>query len=208
MESPSNHRPIPLQEATLLKVEGLSKRFGRRWIFRNLSFDLGLGDCLVVTGQNGSGKSTLLKTIASLTSASEGKVILPPGDPRVTIGYSSLESSLYPELSCREHLQLTGDLRGIPSRSNELLEKVGLANAASVHAKELSTGMKARLRLAVAIQSNPLLLLLDEPGASLDSNGRALISDIVAEQQKRGSLLIATNDPSEFFYATHALELN
>ncbi|MBX3119926.1 MAG: ABC transporter ATP-binding protein [Fimbriimonadaceae bacterium] len=181
----------------MLKVEGLGKRFGPRWIFRGLNFELGTGDALIVLGQNGSGKSTLLKTLCGLLSASEGNVILPDGDPRLTLGVSALDMALYPHLTPTEHLELSADLRGCSANSGELLKRVNLTSAADRPCAKLSTGMRNRLKLALAIQTEPKLLMLDEPGASLDEEGRALIESICEEQRIRGVLVIATNDPTE-----------
>jgi len=191
----------------VLKVEGLGKRFGSRWIFRGISFQLDAGDRLVILGRNGAGKSTLLKAIAGLTRPSEGKVTLPSGDVRLIVGLSALEQSLYPNLSVAEHLQLTADLRGCEPRTEELLDRIGLGYAKSFMASELSTGMKARLKMALAIQSRPAALLLDEPGAGLDEHGRSLVESIAHEQTERGCLIIATNDPTERRLANLELEL-
>jgi ABC-type multidrug transport system ATPase subunit len=67
--------------------------------------------------------------------------------------------------------------------------------------------MRARLKLGMALQPRPKLLLLDEPGASLDADGRELVAGICREQLKSGALLVATNDPQERAFATHELEL-
>jgi ABC-type multidrug transport system ATPase subunit len=67
--------------------------------------------------------------------------------------------------------------------------------------------MRARLKLALAVQHSPEVLLLDEPSASLDDEGRSLIEGAVAEQLKRGAVVIATNDPGDRRHATHELEL-
>lgn len=181
----------------MLVVSGLGKRYGARWLFRNLEFDLGPGDCLVVLGANGAGKSTLLKTLAGLVEPSEGQV-------RATgsLGYSALDLSVYPALTAREHLELSGDLRGIPADVEALLDRVGLTRAADQEAQEFSTGMRARLKLAIALQSRPEVLLLDEPGAGLDEVGRALVADVVAGQLASGAVVLATNDPSERRFAT------
>jgi ABC-type multidrug transport system ATPase subunit len=148
-------------------------------------------------GPNGTGKSTLLRCIAGLLVATEGTVRLPEGDSRRVMALSALEMALYPALTCSEHLCLAADLRGCGPRDAELLKRVGLESAANLRANQLSTGMKSRLKLALAIQPSPLLLLLDEPGAALDESGRSLLDSIVAEQAERGVVLFATNDPSE-----------
>jgi ABC-type multidrug transport system ATPase subunit len=180
----------------VLEVENLGKRYGSRWILRDLSFSIGVGDRLAVIGENGSGKSTLLKIVAGLLAPSKGTAKF-QGDPRTTLGYSALEQSLYPQLSVAEHLKMAADLRGCPARDEELLEIVGLGYAADKKASELSTGMKARLKMALATQARPSILILDEPSASLDEHGRELVNRIADEQSRRGCLLFATNDPAE-----------
>lgn len=67
--------------------------------------------------------------------------------------------------------------------------------------------MKSRLKLALAIQPEPEILMLDEPGAALDESGKDLVAGICAEQISRGALIIATNDPDEKRFGTHELEL-
>ncbi len=162
---------------------------------------------MVVLGQNGAGKSTLLKTLAGLVSASEGTVEMPEGDRRLTVAVSAIELSLYPHLSLREHLTLTGALRGCPGREEELLDFIGLTHARDLMTTQISTGMKARLKLAMAIQARPLVLILDEPGAGLDEAGRELVVRVVAEQRTRGCVLLATNDPLERRLASLELQL-
>jgi ABC-type multidrug transport system ATPase subunit len=87
------------------------------------------------------------------------------------------------------------------------LELIQLGYAKDVPAGQLSTGMKARLRVAMAIQAKPKVLLLDEPGAGLDEAGRSLIDLVTAEQAARGCLIVATNDPLERRLATLELQL-
>ncbi len=192
---------------TVLRVEGLGKRYGGRWVFRGLAFSLEPGDRLVVLGRNGSGKSTLLRVLAGLIPANEGKIKLPPGDPRTTVAISALDQALYPQLSFAEHLRLAADLRGCEAREDELIEMVGLGEARDLPSGQLSTGMRARVRMALAIQPRPALLLLDEPGASLDEAGRTLVSEIAEEQAKQGILIVATNESQERRLATLELEL-
>ncbi|MBI1757061.1 MAG: ABC transporter ATP-binding protein [Fimbriimonas ginsengisoli] len=191
----------------MLRVEGLGVRFGRAWVLRGVSFSLEKGQSLAVTGRNGAGKSTLLKLIAGLLTPSEGRVAMPEGDPRRTMALSALDGALYPWLTPREHLRLAADLRGCEHREAELLDRVNLTVAAHKAASELSTGMRARLKLAMAIQADPWLLLLDEPGAGLDEEGRALLDVIAREQVERGALVVATNDPAERRLGTHELAL-
>ncbi len=180
----------------VVEAKGLGKKFGRRWVFRNVEFSLGQGDALLVVGPNGSGKSTLLKVVAGLVPPSAGSVQI-DGDPRLTLGYAALDLNLYPHLSACEHLELAAELKGCDARADELLDKVGLIEAKDKYASNMSTGMRMRLKLALAIQSDPDVLLLDEPGASLDESGRELVKTICREHQQRGALIVATNDQRE-----------
>jgi ABC-type multidrug transport system ATPase subunit len=97
-------------------------------------------------------------------------------------------------------------MRGLP-RNEGLLERVGLADKADEPTGNYSTGMRVRLKLALALQGKPLALLLDEPGAGLDESGRALLDEIVAEQRGRGVVIIATNDEGERRLGDYELRL-
>jgi heme exporter protein A len=191
----------------VLEVNGLGKRYSDRWLFRNLTFDLKRGDALVVLGRNGAGKSTLLKAIAGLLAPTEGNVKAHVDDHRTGLSLSALEMALYPSLTLLEHLNLTAQLRGCEPRAAELLDRIGLTHAANLPAAKTSTGMKARLKLAMAIQSNPSILLLDEPGAGMDEAGKQLIQGVCIEQIQRGVLVVATNDAREKALGTLELEL-
>jgi heme exporter protein A len=84
---------------------------------------------------------------------------------------------------------------------------VGLEKAKNQLAQEFSTGMRVRLKLAIALQPNPDLLLLDEPGAGLDEQGRELIEKAIQNQLKKGAVILATNDPAETRFANMKLEV-
>ena len=191
----------------MLFAEGIGKRFGSRWIFRGLQFSVASGQVLGVFGANGSGKSTLLRLVAGLNVPSEGKIRIDgeSDDLRQSIGYAALDLALYPDLSASEHLTLATQLRGSPSNTDSLLERVNLPK--DQPSREFSSGMRARLRLALAIQHAPKVLLLDEPSASLDKEGRDLVQQIIQEQTQRGVVIIATNDPQEKEWAHHAITL-
>lgn len=182
-------------EVTLLEAKGLGRRFGDRWIFRRLEIELRPGQALAVTGPNGQGKSTLLKALAGLIEVSEGEVLRTE-----RFGYAALDQNLYPNLSCAEHLAFAGG-------SVQALERAGMAGMADQMAGRLSTGQRVRLKLALALARDPLLLLLDEPRAALDEAGRSLIDQVVRDQTAKGAVVLATNDPADVKLATHELRL-
>jgi ABC-type multidrug transport system ATPase subunit len=172
---------------TLARVRDLGKRYHRRWVFRGVEFELAEGDALVVTGPNGSGKSTLLRVMAGLVPASEGRA----WTAHRTV-FSGSEQALYADLTGWEHLRFFGDLIGVRPDCGAM-DRVGLAYAADLRAGEYSTGMKQRLRLAIAAQTRPRVLLLDEPTNGMDEDGRGLVRELAREQRERGALVVATN---------------
>jgi ABC-type multidrug transport system ATPase subunit len=191
-----------MSEGAILSVHGLGKRFDRRWLFRDLEFRVDFGQSLAILGPNGSGKSTLARVVAGLIPATEGKVRI-----QGSMAMMAVDQSVYPQLNVWEHLELFGDLLGKPGRSEVLMDRVGLGSARERLGHQLSTGMRARLKLALALLAEPSVLILDEPGASLDEDGHRLVESVVEEQRARGVTLIATNDSEERRLATHELVL-
>ncbi|MEI6514025.1 MAG: ABC transporter ATP-binding protein [bacterium] len=200
-----------------LCIESLGKKYDKRWVIRQLDFELKSGDSLVVTGRNGSGKSTLVKLIASLLSPTEGIVSLninsnsTIGDERRHwIGLSALDLALYLTLTGKEHLHFFSEVRGLSlnqTQIEETLVRFDLKGRGDDLVGAYSTGMKQRLRLAIATMHSPALLLLDEPGSGLDEVGRKVLDEVIAQQRERGILIVATNDIDEHQYGELALEL-
>lgn len=188
----------------MLSAENLGRRFGSRWLFRGLDIDLEAGQCLCILGHNGSGKSTLLKTLAGLVEPSEGKVHRPG---RNGIGYAALDLALYPQLTALEHLSLFSRFRAVGDPKESALEKVGLLEVAGKPVGVYSTGMRVRLKLALATLHRPQVLFLDEPTAALDEAGQEVVGRLVAEQTVHGAVLIATNDLADRRWASHELQL-
>jgi ABC-type multidrug transport system ATPase subunit len=185
-----------------MTAQGLGRRFGPSWVFRNIEFELERGDVLCVLGSNGSGKSTLLRILAGLLAPSVGTVQRP-----AVVGYSALDLALWPQLTAREHLDLAADLRSLPRSAEALLKRVRLTEHAEKPLGQFSTGMRARLKLALATQHAPEVLVLDEPTASLDQHGKSVVVSTIEAQQERGAVVMATNDPADRRLATHELEL-
>ncbi len=207
----------PSQRDFKLTAQALTQRFGPRKIFENLSLEITTGQGLVVTGPNGSGKTTLLRVLSGLLRATKGKIKLSMDGKEVSqegrlsyIGFLTPELALYEELTALENLDFFAKVRRIerkPEGHLALLERVGLKGRGLDLVGTFSSGMKQRLKLAFAIQHEPVLLLLDEPGSNLDDAGRAIVEGIVAEQKKRGALIAATNDARELSYGESNLPL-
>jgi ABC-type multidrug transport system ATPase subunit len=184
----------------ILQTRDLGHRFDQGWLFRHVEIDLEQSHRLLIKGKNGSGKSTFLKCLAGLLIPLEGTIQIPN-----SIGYAALDLNLYPNLNASEHLEFAAQLRDVDPQIPELLNQVGLDIKNRKPCRTYSTGMRARLKLALALQHNPDLLLLDEPTAALDSDGRALIDEIM--KTFAGAVIYASNDDSDARWATHAVEL-
>lgn len=207
------HRAPTLPEGTRistqveLRLDDVSKRFGRRTVLRNVCAEVVKGEALVVTGHNGSGKSTLLTIIAGLLLPDSGTVSLRieskdvvPARRRHVVSLVAPDLTLYPELSALENLEFFARVRSLPwqlSAAEDLLDRVGLAGRGHDVVGTFSSGMRVRLKYSVALQPQPRVLLLDEPTAMLDTGGAEIVERIIAEQRERGLLVLATNDPSE-----------
>ncbi|MEM0963408.1 MAG: ABC transporter ATP-binding protein [Bacteroidota bacterium] len=188
-----------------LVADQLSMRFGRRRLFDGLTVAVEPGDPLAVVGPNGAGKSTLLLLFAGLLTPTGGTVRLDldgtPVEPRDvprSVGYVAPALDLYDALTARETLAFLARARALDSASQRVdatLDRVGLAARAEDPVGAFSTGMRQRLRIATALVHDPPVLLLDEPGATLDAAGRDLIASLVADDAR--VVVLATNDPAE-----------
>ncbi len=201
-----------------IQIEDLSRSFGDRKVLAGITTSLTAGDRLLVRGPNGSGKSTFLRIVAGLLGSTGGSVrYLEDGEEldaaarRRRTGYLAPDLVLYEEFSPLENLDFFARLRGIPvdhGRDGGLLERLGLKGRLDDPLATFSTGMRQRAKLAFALQAEPRVLLLDEPGSNLDAPGRALVGEAVAEfAQGKGIVIVASNDPAEFALGNRTLEL-
>jgi ABC-type multidrug transport system ATPase subunit len=210
----SSKPPVP----TTIAAENLSKSFSGRPLFSDLSFEASTG-LVAVAGRNGSGKTTLLKILAGLLRPTSGRVRFATGEGgadspsarRLAIGWAGPDLQLYGALTGVENLQFFRRASGRLGDDRELegrLEAVGLAEAARRRVEEYSTGMKQRLRIAFATLFDPPALLLDEPMAGLDVDGREIVRRAVAAARERGPVLLASNDERDFERPDRRIDLS
>jgi ABC-2 type transport system ATP-binding protein len=190
----------PLAESELggstpaLDVRGLGKRYGSLTALEGVELTLGPGELVGLVGANGAGKSTLMKIACGLVRPSTGTARIfgahsDTREARRTLGYLA-ELFRFPGwCSASEvlalHQRLSGS-RGGPIERDELLELVGLSDAANRRVEEMSKGMQQRLGIAQALVGAPRLLLLDEPTSALDPAGRRNIRTLLLELRSRG----------------------
>lgn len=202
----------------MLLARRLRKKLGSRLVLRDVSFQVESGTACAIVGRNGAGKSTLLRVIAGVLRADSGRVAwrgelegeIEGDGMRALCGLAAPDAPVYRELSCGENLEFWSRVRGLGCDGKYLrahLEAWQLGARWNEPALALSSGLRARLGLAVATLGEPRLLLLDEPGANLDEAGRELLRELLQEQRKRGVALVASNEPREIALCEARVEL-
>jgi len=177
---------------TVIQIRGLVKRFGPVTAVDDLSFDVRAGTVTGFLGPNGAGKTTTLRMLLGLVSPDAGTATFdgtPYADlpePLHTVGAVLEASSAYPGRTARAHLRIQALAASAdPSRVEDVLDLVGLADAADRRVGGFSLGMRQRLGLATALLADPEVLILDEPANGLDPDGvrwlRGLLRGFAAE---------------------------
>jgi ABC-2 type transport system ATP-binding protein len=194
--------------APALSVHGLSKRFGDRIAFQDISFELGHGEVFGFLGPNGAGKTTMVRTLGTLIAPTSGSatvagVPLTPGDGveiRRRIAIMPESPGLYLRLSVAENLACFAGLYEVPDPADRIrrtLRAVNLADRAHDACGTLSKGLRQRVALARALLSDPQVLFLDEPTSGLDPVAAHEVHELIDELRRRGVTI---------FLTTHRLE--
>lgn len=201
-----------------LNTVGLTKRFGLRTIFSNISFQLAVGDVLAITGSNGSGKSTLVKLLANVAERTEGSVkwslqeSLPLPDEELPqhLGFVAPYLQLYSEFTAWEQVEMVQKLRGLPMKeeqAKELFQRFGLLGREHELLRTFSSGMLQRVKFICALIHSPAFLILDEPATNLDQRGIQAMRQLVADGAPNRITIIATNDADDLTMCSLRLEL-
>lgn len=191
-----------------LSIDRLTKHYGRKIAVDCVSTVMKPG-VYGLLGENGAGKTTLMRMLCAILEATSGEVFLDGkeitalgADYRGLLGYLPQDFGYYPNYTAKEFLLYMAALKGIPreeagKRADELLEVVGLSEAASKKVKTFSGGMKRRIGIAQAIINEPKILILDEPTAGLDPKERIRFSNIISDMGKDKIVLLSTHIVSD-----------
>jgi putative ABC transport system ATP-binding protein len=201
---------------SLLRVSDLYKTWGGQPVLAGIGVVVAAGEFVAVVGRSGSGKSTLLQLIAGIDRPDRGHILLGGRDivpldeaqrarlRREAIGLVFQQGNLVPTLNVLDNLRLPLELRGVSaaaarSEAQAMLASLGLAALATRDVATLSGGEQQRVAVARALVHRPVLVLADEPTASLDADNAALVLDLLqAACHERGAALLM---------ATHAQEV-
>lgn len=202
--------PEPILSACHLGVTLQGRDRSVTEVTADVSLDIAPGELVSIVGPSGSGKTTLLKALAGLRSPSRGEVRfagrpLSGVVPGISVVFQEYNKSLFPWMSIKKNV--TMGARRLPpaqrsTRVDAALEQVGLGGFGSRYPWELSGGMQQRAALARALVSDPRLLMMDEPFASVDALTRRHLEDVVADLCERSSFatLLVTHDVGEAVY--------
>lgn len=184
----------------MIVADNLQKSYGRKVVLRGLSVRVEPGELTLLVGSNGAGKTTTMKILAGLARADGGSASI-CGDDLATaralaqrsLSYLPQNPQFHPRLSCVELLKFYARVRGLDkARCGIVLEQTGLLDSAQERTGVLSGGMRQRLGLALLLLAEAPVLLLDEPGLSLDPGWRTRLQEILREEAARGCAILVT----------------
>jgi ABC-type multidrug transport system ATPase subunit len=200
-----------------ITTEGLGKRFNREWIFRNLETTFAPGAIYAVTGPNGSGKSTLLQVLwgqmppsKGVVSYTRGGISLPAEDLFRHVAIATPYMDLIDEFTLEELLRFHFSLKQPREslRPDDMLERMYLTPSRKKIIGNFSSGMRQRVKLALAFFTQADLVFLDEPGTNLDDRAFAWYQGELRQLlAARCTVFVASNEPAEYPAEAHKVDI-
>lgn len=182
-----------------LEAHGLTKRFGKVLAVSDVSFCVPFGAVTGFVGANGSGKTTTMRMLLGLAVPTAGRAhvsgrrLADHPAPQRVVGAALDRLGAHPGASGRRHLLLLATAGGLPvERVDEVLDLVGLGDAADKRVRAYSTGMRQRLALAAALMADPQILVLDEPSNGLDPLGIHWLRELLRARADAGAAVFVS----------------
>jgi ABC-type multidrug transport system ATPase subunit len=184
----------------MISAENLTKNFGRKAILRGISLRAKAKQITLMVGPNGAGKSTTIKVLAGLIRPNSGtahvngfNIVEQRIAAQRSIAYLPQRPSFHPKLTCLEVLRFYAGLRGVPAaRCEAMLQLTGLGDVARARTEKLSGGMRQLLGVAFLLLADAPVLLLDEPGLSLDPGWRKWLQQKLRFEAESGKTILVT----------------
>jgi ABC-type multidrug transport system ATPase subunit len=196
-----------------ITLKEAGKRFNKDWIFKNLNYTFTTGEHYALIGNNGSGKSTLLQIISGYATLSKGSIEWGAFDSNTIFQQISIAApylEVVEEFTTKEQFEFHEKFK--PLRKDlsiaDMIEMIGLKDATDKQIRYYSSGMKQRLKLALAIFSETPILLLDEPCSNLDKEGYALYQNLIQQYAMHKLIIVGSNDPQEYQYCNKQINLH
>ena len=203
----------------LIKVDSISKKYGKKEVLKSISFSCGAGECIGIIGPNGCGKSTLLKILQGSLKPASGSLSYNGCNPLASpkyfseyIGYVPQDNPLFANLSVLDNLKLwycdsTHNLKD--DIESGIIAEFKINTYLKEKVKNLSGGMKKRLSIACAIAKDPQILIMDEPGASLDIIAKNDIVNYIKKYiSQGGTVIISSHEECELAVCTRTYLIN
>jgi ABC-type multidrug transport system ATPase subunit len=199
-----------------LQAEMLGKRYRREWILKNLNGQFEADETWAIVGPNGAGKSTLLRMLSGHLSPSAGELhsfykdkSIDSGALYALVGFAAPYLELIEEFTLREALDFHRQFKPLRPgiEAVDLPDIIQLPRSKNKEVRQFSSGMKQRLKLALALCFDTPLLLLDEPGTNLDREGIAWYQRLLEEQRSGRLVFIASNQEEDLQLCSHRLNI-
>ena len=189
----------------MIKVEGLTKRYGPTWAVRNISFEVDKGEIVGFLGPNGAGKTTTMRILTCFLPPTDGTasiagfdVMKQPLEVKKRVGYLPESPPLYPEMEVEDYLLFVGRLKGIAksdlaARLDAVVDRCSVGDVRKKMIGHLSKGYRQRVGLAQALIHNPDVLILDEPTAGLDPKQIAEVRQLIHTLSGEHTIVLSTH---------------
>lgn len=199
-----------------IEAQSIAKRYRREWIVRNVQLNLQPSNAYAVTGPNGAGKSTLLRLLSGHLTPSKGSLIfwekekaVPIGEVYRQLSYAAPYVELIEELTLREALRFHTQFQSFVHslQAGDLLDLLAFPRAENKQIRHFSSGMKQRLKLALALCSDTSVVLLDEPTTNLDRQGAAWYLRLIERFGSGRLLIVASNVEEDYGFCEHRIDI-
>lgn len=193
----------------MLKVEKLTKKYGKRTVVDSLDFKADKGEILGLLGPNGAGKSTTMNMLTGYLAPTSGSIMLddrdltiPKNRKKVLIGYMPEVPPLYTDMTVAEFVRFDAELKGVRRTDrrrtvDEIMEKCGITDVSNRLIKNLSKGYRQRVGFASAIVGNPEVIILDEPTAGLDPRQIVNMREMILSLKQDHLVILSSHILSE-----------
>jgi len=192
-------RLLGVMAKTIVEVSGLTKRYDRKKVVDDISFEVKSGEIFGILGPNGAGKTTTLEMIEALRQIDSGiakidgiDVAKNPNKIKALIGVQPQSPSFEEKTKLTELIEFFASIYGEKVDPNEFLEDVQLAEKANSYPEQLSGGQRQRFSIAAALVHGPKVFFLDEPTTGLDPQARRNLWDLIKQIRKKGVTVIMT----------------